>query len=1089
MRPGMLELGALDRKVGSRAVDRLAEARKVFEKEVFPAELRQIRERRKTVKVDTQAIDEYLGNEDREPELEAPQAVASSQPTGGGKFLAKAKKLGHEVRRMRKHLFLPGTDPTTAGGKCPSTDLGLTGLALSGGGVRSASFNVGILQVFAEHGLLKCVDYLSTVSGGGYIGCTLSTMLNSPRINLGKEFPILHKWGEQEAGVFRHLRNGANYLHPGETLEKLRFPSLLFVGMVSNLLLLAPYILIAAALTFLPHPGHHESYYDEMQKLLRGDVGGHWGMSQWAWAAVLACVLFFPRTQHAKFWSALASGIARLGHWYRTIRSRPAADPRRSRLLGRSLYERFFGLLFLIACAVTFVEAQPYLIGLLQGKNNSADPWFWSFAVLAGAVVLLLLIVSATFARASSPAAGRAALWGFGLLGPVVLWLLYAGLCIWRPFKVQNVSAWFERLEAWQPSSLFGTPIDELGELVLGVVVKWGNFTESGLFLTAALLSFLVGKSLVDVNDSSLNSVYRNRLSRGFLFYVDDEGRAVQDLPADKLPPADEIRLSQLNQPGSSTPYHLINATLNVQRSEVPTARNRKADFFFFAKEYCGGPLTSYCKTRHLEKIDPGLDLGTAMAVSGAAASANMGSGTVRALVFILALLNVRLGYWLVNPSLVRERGKLPRWRLQRWSKPKVGPRHFLRELFGFLDALGKNVYLSDGGHLENLGVFELLRRRCRFVIVSDAEADPELRFGGLARLIRMARVDLGCNIDIDLDDVRKTDGTSGRHCVLGRIDYGKGEIGQLLYIKLSVTGDEAETIREYGAANPAFPHEPTTDQFFTEAQFEAYRHLGWHIAKRLVERATRQRGSTARVDSSEEFFKRLEASLHKNVDRPDRELDLHRELSAIEARFASLGLGGYSFDVYPELGMAAERPEADRSSETQRQILHLCNQQLLLMERIFLTCHLDDPLRRKSSGNQSWLALFRRWARVPPFKQCWAINMGRHGAAFRRFCREELELKAEVKFQQNDGSESWTAYLGVESGNGLDVWYPVGLLEREPDDDHEGTARFRLAIDNRYSRRTFIAWLRAEAAKQCNLEVASARAERLDLFERHKLH
>ena len=117
----------------------------------------------------------------------------------------------------------------------------------------------------------------------------------------------------------------------------------------------------------------------------------------------------------------------------------------------------------------------------------------------------------------------------------------------------------------------------------------------------------------------------------------------------------------------------------------------------------------------------------------------------------------------------------------------------------------------------------------------SDAEADVNLSFGGLATLIRHASIDMGIEIVIELEEVRKsTTGLSRKKCALGKIRYPKvgnqqGETGHLLYIKSSISGTEAEYIREYRTRNADFPHETTGDQFFDETQFEAYRALGYN--------------------------------------------------------------------------------------------------------------------------------------------------------------------------------------------------------------------------------------------------------------------
>lgn len=135
---------------------------------------------------------------------------------------------------------------------------------------------------------------------------------------------------------------------------------------------------------------------------------------------------------------------------------------------------------------------------------------------------------------------------------------------------------------------------------------------------------------------------------------------------------------------------------------------------------------------------------------------------------------------------------------------------------------------LSDGGHIENLGTYELLRRRCKFVVAIDGEADPKRSFGGLLTLTQFAKIDLGVNIEPDLTDLRlERDPNSRAHFALSRIDYPNGKHGLLLYIKSSLTGNEPEFLKKYHADNPDFPHQSTIQQLFSETQFEAYRALG----------------------------------------------------------------------------------------------------------------------------------------------------------------------------------------------------------------------------------------------------------------------
>jgi hypothetical protein len=229
------------------------------------------------------------------------------------------------------------------------------------------------------------------------------------------------------------------------------------------------------------------------------------------------------------------------------------------------------------------------------------------------------------------------------------------------------------------------------------------------------------------------------------------------------------------------------------------------------------------------EKSDPHLDLGTAMTISGAAAAPQMGLATRKSFSFWLALLNIRLGYWLRKPAA------------SSWLLGPPGLLCLLREMLGTIDETLPWLNISDGGHIENLGVYELLRRRCKYIIAIDGEHDPKMTFHALTTLQRLSSIDLGVQIDINLDDLRlNPQGLSRSHFQFCRIRYPEAKrgsadlFGYLLYLKLSLTGNEGEFIRRYRLDEPVFPHHSTADQFFTETQFEAYRTLGEHIGNKL---------------------------------------------------------------------------------------------------------------------------------------------------------------------------------------------------------------------------------------------------------------
>ena len=200
----------------------------------------------------------------------------------------------------------------------------------------------------------------------------------------------------------------------------------------------------------------------------------------------------------------------------------------------------------------------------------------------------------------------------------------------------------------------------------------------------------------------------------------------------------------------------------------------------------------------------------------GPAASSNMGSNSIRALTPTLALLNVRLGYWLKQSAL------------RRGHCPAAAPLHAAlfcgRRSRAVSYENSDGVYLTDGGHIENLGVYELLRRRCKVIIVVDAEADAAMNFASLMTLQRYARIDLGVRIDLPwtpIASARVPDGANADkagasparptsattlpashvHVAIGTIDYGGDEQGYLVYVKSSLNGDENDYIRGLRAA------------------------------------------------------------------------------------------------------------------------------------------------------------------------------------------------------------------------------------------------------------------------------------------------
>ena len=382
----------------------------------------------------------------------------------------------------------------------------------------------------------------------------------------------------------------------------------------------------------------------------------------------------------------------------------------------------------------------------------------------------------------------------------------------------------------------------------------FSRFDVPKLYTLGALLLFFFWPFL-SVNANSLHQLYRDRLGAAFLVKRDE---------TDGLLSADDFELTKIDT--TFTPYHLINTSLNVPGSEHANRRGRNADFFMFSKRFIGSEVTGYIETEAAEMVVDRLNIGT-MAISGAAVAPNMGMASIKPLSPTLAFLNMRLGRWVRHPSAIARRVadmKTARGgRRDPWQQRIPGPKYLLREAFAKSGLRLKKedtddhvrtgfILLTDGGHLENLGIYELLRRRCRLILAVDAEQDPKLTFPALVQLERFARIDLDTIISMQwrpiadqtlaLSADNRAHSSAGPHVALGFIDYpplvddGPPERGILVYIKASFTGDENDYVRAYKAAHPNFPHETTGDQFFSEEQVEVYRALGEHAACRFVQ-------------------------------------------------------------------------------------------------------------------------------------------------------------------------------------------------------------------------------------------------------------
>lgn len=772
-----------------------------------------------------------------------------------------------ELETIEARREAAGVDSTTSvEANGPALRRGIVGLALSGGGIRSSTFSLGVIQSLAKRGLFKQFDYISSVSGGGYTGSMLSSLLNSPEIG-HENLPLIMPAGEEESAEMQHLRNGSNYLSPGGFFETLRLPAIIIRGLLLNFLLILPWIMLLVVLTEYIHedPFALDLNFDVLSGTALTILSALAGVGAYL---LLSGIRYIPAS-----WSV------------------------------RNGYELSIAVVFLLIIGAVFAiplaEVIDWAIQIpYQGLRDKVDAYSTHVTWSVAAVVFLTGFAIIKASEDLSAVASKVALLALGVAGPAGLFGIYLLLLVAQvdsPFleldgeKVEFANCKIESGEAGRcqlngkqlevfklkgveyPNGLvdayyceaedvlqiarplassiefqncknvvatdgqgqpymftkdtyvlvFDEDRTELfgADLHLGGVASEQTLLSDGAFITLAVVLLILNLLFLDANRSSLHGFYRDRLSKLYLFKHGSGGEVEQ---------TDELKLSSLNEANSVAPYHIINTTLNLQGSITASQRGRDGDFFFFSKHFCGGPQTGYCSTVEMEAADNHVNLGTAMAISAAAASPNMGSTTVRSLIFIMTMLNLRLGYWVPNPSFVRG------GRVKYLKKP--GSLYLLREAMGAPNAKLKFVNVSDGGHLENLAIWELVRRRCAIIVAIDGEADPDHSFNGLITLIRLARIDFGIRIEINLDELRLNDDREcRRHFAVGKIDYGEEGEGVLIYVKSSFIGDRIPFLQKYRMDNPDFPHETTADQFFDERQFEAYRALGEVIGERLT--------------------------------------------------------------------------------------------------------------------------------------------------------------------------------------------------------------------------------------------------------------
>ena len=801
----------------------------------------------------------------------------------------------------------------------------LTGLCLSGGGIRSATFCLGVIQGMANRGLLPCFDYLSTVSGGGYIGSWLTAWIHhagsveTVAEHLRTDRPYTTPAKDDGSGTVNpvdHLRQFNSYLTPN--VGALSLDTWTLIAMVLRNILLNWVVLIPLILFVLMMPRIMLSILSFSDYTFPDGHPRYWGYLITALAflgmanggvAVLNILRFLPSVGNVKHtqgefvrlvflpliaatvlvsisfaWSpylpewkeCLGVGFSiSLSGWLlflaqRSMHSGKAAlrflfGPLTLALvlsglcMGGSvwlMYHKIFNLPGVDYPAITtiappilmggFLLASGLFIGLSSGVLNDEDrEWFsragahfflfvvlwpvacaivleapeavlawesWKQSALAflglasGAISTLAGFSSKTREKAEKtkpPLQYRVAL----ALAPTFFVLIFfVGLSMltdWICYQTgMSNAAWWQHDEVMKETAV------------------WTNF----LLAFALLAVGLVLSVFINPNRFSLHAMYRGRLVRAYLGASNPHRDANQFTG---FAENDNIQMSDLRP--AHRPFPILNVTLNLVGGHNLAWQQRKAEPMSISPLHCGNPMAGY---RPSASYGRGISLGTAMTISGAAASPNMGYHSSKVVAFIMTLFNARLGAWLGNPGV--RRGAT-------WKDD--GPRYaiasLVKEALGLTDDTSDYVYLSDGGHFENLGLYEMVRRHAGIVIAIDSSCDLEFHFEDLGNALRKIRIDLGVPIEFE-DRLMRGVLEGKKRCAVGRIRYSCADPacadGYLIYIKPMLLGTEPPDVLSYHARYTDFPHESTANQWFTESQTESYRILGLETMKDIGE-------------------------------------------------------------------------------------------------------------------------------------------------------------------------------------------------------------------------------------------------------------
>lgn len=837
--------------------------------------------------------------------------------------------------------------------------------------------------------------------------------------------------------------------------------------------------------------------------------------------------------------------------------------------LEREWRSRLGAVLFMLAAGwLVFFGATVYLPRALNQLGDTIKSQAVAFSTAAGAWGMLSTLAGWAGRWLQAGAATRRSLPWLRLLiaigPPIFLIGLLAAVALLIPLLPPTNPAQNEMVRSWAKSlSDFVTGPNNPYQAEWCKGIKYVGYF---LFAWGLIVWFYF---TVDVNRNSMHMFYANRLIRCYLgasrrkrqwrrrvlgpigsYWLWETGDGGAPTNADAqgnriarreptfsgFDPADDMWLQELaavgpDDPPSAAagpaqpnekyrgPYPLFNTTLNLVAGCDLAHQDRKADSFLLTPDFCGSKATGYARLpqKKEEFSDKGhLTLGRAMTISGAAVDPNMGVGQSPPLTALMTVLNTRLGWWLQNPACWGDR-----WE---GSGPTAGAL-LIRELFGLTDAKSEYVHLSDGGHFENLGAYELIRRRCRFIVVTDTTPDRHAASDNLGNLLRLIRTDFGIRIDLDTGALAEgTDGATRWHCAIGLIHYEDVDpqslSGVLIYLRASLSGDEPPDVRQYADTYPPFPHQSTLDQFYSEGQLESYRALGYHVAWEVFAASAKtmnRDGCDAQTVQSEvrDFFARVRrrwfpsppgsdqnfpksAQLYLDVDKKlrteDRLQPLCRELYP-ELRGAAAPLAQQPLFA-PPVGRAAPPPvgaNADASPE-----FFMTAEMLQMMEMVWFDMKLDDYYAHPL--NRGWMNIFRRWTNSATFHGYWPLLRGEFSQDFGLFCERALNMlpiRSDCEQLKRADGTKWLADLkemDQEFKNEWDPerdrlpWLPTGRYLRDAVANASVFAdRFNPKIEPLVWRLSFKFGLNGRQRRTCGLICAGpafrGAAEQLELI------